>query len=72
MMAGGNVELAKCVANSVSIPVIYVGGISSPEDAALIAKTEVSALGIASIFHFTDFTPNDCRERLKLENIPVR
>tara|TARA_B110000211_G_scaffold184861_1_gene209654 strand:- start:6708 stop:7454 length:747 start_codon:yes stop_codon:yes gene_type:complete len=72
VMQGGSVKLAELVSNSVLIPVIYVGGISDPGDAALIAKTNVSAIGIASIFHFTDFTPNDCRDRLRVEKIAVR
>jgi len=72
MMEGGGVELAALVASSVSIPVIYVGGISCPEDAALIGRTDVSAVGISSIFHFTDYTPNDCRVALAKANIPVR
>lgn len=72
LMEGGNKALAEFVASRVSIPVIYAGGLSCPQDAAIIAKTDVSAIGISSIFHFTDFTPNDCRERLKFENIPVR
>jgi cyclase len=71
-MQGGSVKLAELVSNSVSIPVIYVGGISDPDDAVLIARTNVSAIGIASIFHFTDFTPNDCNKALKLHGLPVR
>ena len=71
-MQGGSVKLAELVSNSVSIPVIYVGGISDPDDAVLIAETNVSGIGIASIFHFTDFTPKDCSNKLKQANIPAR
>lgn len=71
-MAGGSIKLAKLVAGSVSVPVIYAGGISSPEDAALVAKTNVSGVGIASIFHFTDVTPDNCRDQLRREGVPVR
>lgn len=71
-MQGGSVKLAELVSNSVSIPVIYVGGISNPDDAVSIGKTNVSGIGIASIFHFTDFTPKDCSTKLKLANIPAR
>ncbi|PVZ70206.1 imidazole glycerol phosphate synthase subunit HisF [Pelagibaculum spongiae] len=71
-MEGANVELADIVSKLVSIPVIYVGGVSSPEDAAAIAETNVSAVGIASIFHFTDATPNDCRMAMKNKGIPAR
>lgn len=72
LMQGGNVELAKLVSDNVSIPVIYTGGISSPIDAATIAKTNVSAVGIASIFHFTDYTPKDCSDELKNHGVPAR
>ena len=71
-MKGGNLRLAKEISEIVSVPVIYCGGISSPFDAAEIAKTEVSGLGISSIFHFTDFTPKDCSEELKNQGIPAR
>lgn len=72
VMEGGNVKLAESISNAVSIPVIYAGGISSPSDAALIAQTKVSGVGIASIFHFTDYTPQDCNESLKRMGISVR
>lgn len=71
-MNGGNAELASFVTENVSIPVIYAGGISSPSDAALIAKTDVSAVGVSSIFHFTDSTPEDCRKALSVNGLPVR
>lgn len=71
-MQGGNLKLAKKISQLVSIPVIYCGGISNPIDAAEIAKTEVSGLGISSIFHFTDFTPKDCSEELKRRGISAR
>ncbi|EGM71388.1 imidazole glycerol phosphate synthase cyclase subunit [Shewanella sp. HN-41] len=71
-MKGGCVELAALVSDSVSIPVIYAGGICSPVDAAKVAKTNVSALGISSIFHFTDFTPKDCSLELKSQGIATR
>ncbi len=71
-MQGGSVKLAELVSSSVSIPVICAGGVNSPDNAALIAKTTVSAVGISSIFHFTDATPNDCRDAMKKLHIPVR
>ncbi len=71
-MSGANVELAEKVSALVSIPVIYAGGISGPKDAALVAMTNVSAVGISSIFHFTDSTPEDCRLAFKMNGIPVR
>ncbi|GCF91224.1 MULTISPECIES: imidazole glycerol phosphate synthase subunit HisF [Shewanella] len=71
-MIGANIHLAELVSDSVFIPVIYAGGVSSPIDAALVAETKISGIGIASIFHFTDYTPDDCRNALKAKLIPVR
>ncbi|KJY78451.1 imidazole glycerol phosphate synthase [Vibrio coralliilyticus] len=71
-MEGGCIELAEYVSKAVSIPVIYAGGVSSPSDAALIAQTKVSGVGISSIFHFTDYTPKDCNDALRRSNVPVR
>jgi cyclase len=71
-MQGGSVKLAELVSNIVSIPVIYVGGISNPNDAVSIAKTNVSGVGIASIFHFTNYTPDTCKVAMKLARISVR
>jgi len=71
-MSGANIGLAKKISALVSIPVIYAGGISGPKNAALVAMTNVSAVGISSIFHFTDATPKDCRLAFKKLGIPVR
>ena len=71
-MLGGDIVLAEKVSNIVDIPVIYAGGISSPENCVKIGATHISALGIASIFHFTDITPQDCKLEMDLHNIPVR
>jgi cyclase len=72
LMEGGSVQLAELVSNNVSIPVIYAGGVSSPDNAALVGKTAVSGVGISSIFHFTDTTPEDCRNAFKSHDIPAR
>lgn len=71
-MEGGNKDLAELASASVSIPLIYCGGIDSPENAADIASTAVSGIGISSIFHFTDTTPDDCKHSLAKHHIPVR
>ena len=72
-MAGGDVYLAKSINEVLHIPLIYCGGISSPEDSAEVIKmSDVDALGISSIFHFTNYTPDDCREALRKNGIPAR
>ena len=72
-MAGGDVNLAKSINEVIHIPLIYCGGISSPENSVeVIKKSDVDALGISSIFHFTNYTPDDCREALRKNGIPAR
>jgi cyclase len=71
-LEGGDLFLAELVSNLVDIPVIYSGGLSSEDDCAKIAASKISALGIASLFHFTGITPNDCKHELARCNIPVR
>ena len=38
----------------------------------LFSKTNVQAVGSASIFHFTQYTPLDIKNELKSIKIPVR
>lgn len=71
-MNGGNELLAELAASTVKIPVIYAGGISSVENAAELANTSISAIGVSSIFHFTDATPDSCRKAMAEKGIPVR
>lgn len=71
-MQGANIELAKKISNLVSIPVIFAGGVSSPEDAAKVCESGASGVGVSSIFHFTDHTPNTCKLALSKKDLPVR
>ncbi|MDA9322310.1 imidazole glycerol phosphate synthase cyclase subunit [Gammaproteobacteria bacterium] len=71
-LMGGDKYLADLISNSVNVPVIYAGGISSEVDCANVADSKVTALGIASLFHFTGITPNDCKNELARCHIPVR
>ena len=71
-MAGVNIDLAKKIAELVNVPVIYAGGVSSPDDAVKICKTRISAVGISSIFHFTDNTPDACKFAMKDAGLCVR
>lgn len=72
-MLGSDKILAKSIANKISIPLIFAGGISGPEDVAeLIEISDVDAVGVSSIFHFTNFTPADCRESIRQRGLPAR
>ena len=71
-MSGGDSTLARLVSDITSIPIIYVGGISSPQDALSLARNNISAIGASSIFHFTNYTPNDCKLAMMAGGIAVR
>ena len=71
-LKGGDKSLADLISNAVDIPIIYAGGISCEVDCANLARSKIAALGIASLFHFTGVTPNDCKNELARCGIPVR
>lgn len=72
MMNGCDLELVRRVCEAVSIPVIAVGGVSCPEDAVAMISQGASAVGAASIFHFTSHTPQSLRDSLEEGGFPVR
>lgn len=66
-MLGSEKELGFLKEADIKVPIIYAGGISSPSDAAeTLTRVGVDALGISSIFHFTDYTPNEVSKELSL------
>jgi imidazole glycerol-phosphate synthase subunit HisF len=72
-MSGSEKDLGFLEQVDIKIPIIYAGGINSPLDAAeTLARVSVDALGISSIFHFTDYTPNEVSKELGLHGYPVR
>jgi cyclase len=73
MMTGFDIELYN-LANQISIvPIIYVGGGGNLDHyEELFCKTKCNAVGSASIFHFTQYTPLDIKNRLKQIGKPVR
>ncbi|MEZ0391139.1 MAG: imidazole glycerol phosphate synthase subunit HisF [Pseudobdellovibrionaceae bacterium] len=54
------------------VPVIYAGGVASPSDFVAPIQKGVSAVAAASIFHFTRWTPDFCKQELQKAGIPVR
>jgi len=73
MMNGFDTELINCVEKMTNIPIIATGGGANMEHYnELFSKTNIQAVGSASIFHFTQYTPQDIKNELKSINIPVR
>ncbi|WP_310299959.1 imidazole glycerol phosphate synthase cyclase subunit [Flavobacterium aquidurense] len=72
-MNGFDIDLVNYVEKMTNIPVIAVGGGGNMEHYnELFSKTNVQAVGSASIFHFTQYTPLDIKNELKSINVPVR
>jgi len=73
MMDGFDLELVNYVEKQTNIPIIASGGGGNMNHYnELLSKTRVRAIGSASIFHFTRYTPLDIKNELKSINIPVR
>jgi len=72
-MLGPNLSLAHQLSRKIYKPIIFAGGVSQPSDCSnLIELGKVDAVGCSSIFHFTNFTPEDCRADLRARGIPAR
>lgn len=69
---GYDTDLISLVAKSVNIPVIANGGAATPNDAVKAINSGADAVAAASIFHFTQYTPNNIKEALKEADIAVR
>jgi cyclase len=73
MMNGFDIEMIKYVENRSSIPIVCVGGGGEPTHYdELFQRTNCQAVGSASIFHFTQYTPLDIKYSLGKVNKPVR
>lgn len=71
-MRGYDLEIIKMVTSSLDIPIIVAGGAGEPMHLANAIKAGASAVSAASIFHFTSFTPNDCKKTMSESGITVR
>jgi len=72
-MQGYDIELVKIVTRSVSIPVIASGGAGKLNHFVKVIKQGgASAVAAASIFQYTDITPNKVKDYLAKFNIGVR
>jgi len=73
MMNGFDIEMVNKVVSLTNLPLIAVGGGGNMQHyAELFSQTKIEAVGSASIFHFTQYTPLDIKNELKKINKPVR
>jgi cyclase len=73
LMQGFDVDLIKKVMGLTQSPVIAAGGCGNPEHCnSLLSETGIEAVAASSIFHFTQFTPNDIKESLSSQGFPIR
>ena len=70
---GYDLELTRAVSQAVSVPVIASGGVGNPSHMCDgIIKGEASAVLVASIFHFGEFTIPQTKKVMQNAGIPVR
>jgi len=73
MMNGFDIDLVNLVLAATELPVIVVGGGGEPVHYAdLFTQSDTFAVGSASIFHFTQYTPLDIKMALVEKKLPVR
>jgi cyclase len=73
MMEGYDLELTNMVATSVGIPVIASGGAGKPDHCVeVVREGKADAVSAASIFQYTQFTPQDIKMSLHAAGIPAR
>ncbi len=73
MMEGCDIDLIKQVSSAVKLPIIACGGVGRPQHVVdVIKNTHIGAVAMASIFHYTKYTPNDIKRELQNNNFLVR
>jgi cyclase len=73
MMDGFDINLIKYVEALTTLPIVCVGGGGNLEHYTnLFLETNCDSVGSSSIFHFTQFTPNDIKKSLLDIGKPVR
>jgi cyclase len=73
MMDGFDIELLQLVEKLVNVPIVASGSGGEPKHfKELFSKTHVEAVGSASIFYFTRYTPHDIKKTISDIGKPVR
>jgi len=71
--SGLRTDIVEQFAEHIEVPVILNGGAKSPSDVSrALANEYIDAVGASSIFHFTNYTPDDCRLIAMQAGVPVR
>jgi len=72
-MNGFDTDFLIEISENVNVPLIVAGGAGCPQDFYEVLKApNISAVGAASIFQFTEITPNEVKAYLNEHGIPVR
>jgi cyclase len=73
MMEGLDTDTAKQIAKKINVPLICSGGAGNGEHIyEIFSKTRASAVGVSSMFQFTDQTPNQIKNFLNFKGIQIR
>lgn len=73
MMNGFDINLIQEVEKIINVPIVAVGGAGEPKHVyELFSKTHIEAVGAASIFHFSQYTPRDLKMAIESAGKPVR
>jgi cyclase len=73
MMEGFDTELLRTMTGVTSLPIVIVGGAGNPEHFKLLFNSvNCEAVGSASIYHFTRYTPLDIKNAIHSIGKPVR
>ena len=69
---GYDIKLIKLFKDKLEIPIILNGGMGRPEHAVEAIKNGADAIAAAYIFHFSQYTPNDIKQKLQENNLNTR
>jgi cyclase len=73
MMCGFDIDLVQMVEQLITVPIVVSGGAGEPAHfKELFSKTNIEAVGAASIFYFTRYTPFDIKQAIGSIGKPVR
>jgi len=73
MMNGFDIELVQLVEKLIDVPIVATGGAGEPAHVKeLFSRTNIEAVGAASIFYFNRYTPYDLKMAISSVGKPVR